>query len=84
MTAAATMYSSNGDSLPRPSTSAPATVMPTISHPHYTHSKAGESVPNLGDVDARCGGCKKFIDQESGGVVVAFGWVPKRRVNHQE
>ncbi|WVR00219.1 hypothetical protein IAU59_007361 [Kwoniella sp. CBS 9459] len=33
----------------------------------------GDSLPNLGDMDAKCGGCHKVIDQESGGVVVAFG-----------
>ena len=33
----------------------------------------GESLPNLGDMNARCGGCKELIDQEGGGVVVAFG-----------
>jgi hypothetical protein len=33
----------------------------------------GEGVPNVADLDPTCGGCKKAIDQESGGVVVAFG-----------
>lgn len=36
-------------------------------------AKAGDSLPNLGEMDSRCGGCQKVIDQESGGVVVAFG-----------
>lgn len=25
------------------------------------------------DVEARCGGCKEIIDQDNGGIVVAFG-----------
>lgn len=37
--------------------------------------KQGESLPNVGDMEAKCGGCHKVIDQESGGVVVAFGYV---------
>ncbi|WWC91633.1 uncharacterized protein L201_006579 [Kwoniella dendrophila CBS 6074] len=36
-------------------------------------AKTGDSLPNLGDLDAKCGGCYEVIDQESGGVVVAFG-----------
>ena len=38
-------------------------------------AKSGDSLPNLGEMDSHCGGCQKVIDQESGGVVVAFGWV---------
>lgn len=34
---------------------------------------AGDSLPNLGEMEAKCGGCLQTIDQESGGVVVAFG-----------
>lgn len=34
---------------------------------------AGESLPNLADGDAKCGGCSEVIDQEHGGTVVAFG-----------
>ena len=36
----------------------------------------GEHAPNLTDGDAKCGGCSEVIDQEHGGTVVAFGWVP--------
>ncbi|WWC71939.1 uncharacterized protein I206_105898 [Kwoniella pini CBS 10737] len=36
-------------------------------------TKTGDSLPNLGELDAKCGGCHEVIDQESGGVVVAFG-----------
>nr|XP_031860486.1 uncharacterized protein CI109_004097 [Kwoniella shandongensis]KAA5527558.1 hypothetical protein CI109_004097 [Kwoniella shandongensis] len=58
------------------------------SHPHSSHQHlhshsptaatsqaktAGDSLPNLGEMDAKCGGCHNVIDQESGGVVVAFG-----------
>jgi hypothetical protein len=35
--------------------------------------KHGDGVLGVGDMEARCGGCTKIIDQESGGVVVAFG-----------
>ncbi|BEI94714.1 uncharacterized protein CcaverHIS019_0702950 [Cutaneotrichosporon cavernicola] len=30
-------------------------------------------MPSMNDLEAKCGGCKKTIDQENGGVVVAFG-----------
>ena len=36
-------------------------------------TKAAESLPNIGEMEAKCGGCKGIIDQEGGGVVVAFG-----------
>ncbi|WVQ67092.1 uncharacterized protein L199_005286 [Kwoniella botswanensis] len=39
----------------------------------HATTKTGDSLPNLGDLDAKCGGCHEVIDQESGGVVVAFG-----------
>jgi hypothetical protein len=43
-------------------------------HTHQLAStKAAESLPNIGEMEARCGGCKDVIDQEGGGVVVAFG-----------
>lgn len=29
----------------------------------------------MNGMDAKCGGCGLVIDQESGGVVVAFGYV---------
>ena len=35
----------------------------------------GDSLPNLGDMEAKCGGCQQVIDQDGGGVVVAFGYV---------
>lgn len=31
------------------------------------------TMPSMNDLEAKCGGCKKTIDQENGGVVVAFG-----------
>lgn len=37
---------------------------------------AGGDMDALGqypDVEARCGGCKEIIDQDNGGIVVAFG-----------
>ncbi|WRT70298.1 uncharacterized protein IL334_007296 [Kwoniella shivajii] len=45
----------------------------TTTTPSTTTTKTGDSLPNLGDMDAKCGGCHEIIDQESGGVVVAFG-----------
>lgn len=84
MVADQTLASSSSDpsTAPRPSTSAPATVL-AGTHQGHTHmvngqGKGGDSLPNLGDMDARCGGCQKVIDQESGGVVVAFGYVVHR------
>lgn len=35
--------------------------------------EAMSSVTSLGEMEARCGGCKKVIDKENGGIVVAFG-----------
>lgn len=67
------------DSMPRPSTSAPATVLAGSAqgqqHVINGQAKAGDSLPNLGEMDSRCGGCQNVIDQESGGTVVAFGYV---------
>lgn len=37
------------------------------------NQEAMSSVTSLGEMEARCGGCKKVIDQENGGIVVAFG-----------
>ncbi|WVQ84309.1 hypothetical protein IAT38_006461 [Cryptococcus sp. DSM 104549] len=34
---------------------------------------AGEGLAAMADMEAKCGGCKNVIDQENGGVVVAFG-----------
>lgn len=34
------------------------------------------------DVETRCGGCKEVIDQDNGGIVVAFGWVPVLLTKH--
>jgi hypothetical protein len=31
------------------------------------------SMTSIADMEARCGGCRKLIDQENGGIVVAFG-----------
>lgn len=45
-------------------------------HNHIHPVNAGNSnsgLPNIGELDSRCGGCHEVIDQESGGVVVAFG-----------
>lgn len=50
-------------------------------HSHKAHqhdgtdgqAKTGESLPNLGEAEAKCGGCDQVIDPELGGVVVAFG-----------
>lgn len=67
---------------PTASSSAPAALAqdgPTVQamangHTHQMAStKAAESLPNIGEMEARCGGCKGVIDQEGGGVVVAFG-----------
>ena len=33
------------------------------------------SMTSIADMEARCGGCRKLIEQEDGGVVVAFGYV---------
>lgn len=33
------------------------------------------TMSSMNDLEARCGGCKKVIDQENGGIVVAFGLV---------
>ncbi len=66
-------------SQPKPSTSAPAALSPRLtSSAHTIHAnghtaKSGDSLPKLGDMNAKCGGCHKVIEQESGGVVVAFG-----------
>ena len=65
--------------IPKSSTSAPAGLLPQMSspvraiHTNGHTSKPRESLPNLSDMDAKCGGCRKVIEQESGGVVVAFG-----------
>ena len=67
----------------KPSNSAPSAISPRLtSSTHTLHSNghahtstAGDSIPNLGDSNAKCGGCGRVIEQESGGVVVAFGWV---------
>ena len=68
---------------PTPSSSAPAALaqdgpsvqaMGTGNGTHQMAStKAAESLPNIGEMEARCGGCKGVIDQDGGGVVVAFG-----------
>jgi hypothetical protein len=42
-------------------------------HQHAQVKSTAESLPNMSDMDTKCGGCKAVIDQESGGVVVAFG-----------
>lgn len=34
---------------------------------------AMSTMSSMNDLEARCGGCKKVIDQENGGIVVAFG-----------
>jgi hypothetical protein len=72
-----TTHTGTPDGVPTPSTSAPTTVLAGSSHahPHVMNgqAKSGDSLPNLGEMDSRCGGCQKVIDQESGGVVVAFG-----------
>jgi hypothetical protein len=36
-------------------------------------------MPSMNDLEAKCGGCKNTIDQDNGGVVVAFGWVRDAR-----
>jgi hypothetical protein len=37
------------------------------------------TMPSMNDLEAKCGGCKNTIDQDNGGVVVAFGWVRDAR-----
>lgn len=47
-----------------------------VGHEHGSdHQSSSEGHPNVADLDPVCGGCKQAIDQESGGVVVAFGLV---------
>jgi hypothetical protein len=68
--------STNGDVHNHNTPSATPVTLPTSSSTPVaaTTVKAnGESIPNLGEMDAKCGGCAKVIDQDSGGVVVAFG-----------
>lgn len=64
---------------PKASSSAPASLAMAPAHVANGHShavantKAAESLPNIGEMEAKCGGCQGIIDQEGGGVVVAFG-----------
>ena len=61
--------------LQRPNGNGPLTDAQTNTDTNTNTNTNGESLPNLGDMNARCGGCKELIDQEGGGVVVAFGSV---------
>lgn len=74
-----TSSSSIADGLVAPrSDSLTSTTMLAGTSQGHTHivnggSSKADTLPNLGDLDTKCGGCQKTIDQESGGVVVAFG-----------
>ena len=60
-----------------PSEPFPITSMP-VAHGVETQlplasNRSGDNPPNIEDMNTSCGGCHEIIDQESGGVVVAFG-----------
>lgn len=46
-----------------------------MSSTSYLHDPS-PSANNYDQLASVCGGCKRTIDEETGGVVVAFGYVP--------
>jgi hypothetical protein len=43
-----------------------------------TRDNDAMSMSSFTDSEACCGGCRKLIDQENGGIVVAFGCVQRQ------